>query len=67
MISDILFEAIEEIRTYQRDMPGYYDDMKNRIDAVLEQMESLQRELDAPPALNTPTLRLEMFRKVGNC
>jgi hypothetical protein len=50
MISDVLFDAVEEIRQYQRDIPEWYGgDLKPRIDAVIEQMKELQELLDHGP------------------
>jgi hypothetical protein len=50
MISDVLFQAIQEIEEYQRDFPMCYDDVGGEIDRVKEAMRSLQRTLnDQPP------------------
>ena len=51
MISDTLFEAVEEIKRYRRDMPDVYGDaeVSAEIDAVVEAMDALRAKLDAPP------------------
>ena len=48
MISDVLFEAIEEIERYQADMPICYDTRRIEIDRVKEEMRNLQHRLDIP-------------------
>jgi hypothetical protein len=50
MISDVLFDAVEEIRRYQRDMPDAYESMQAEIDAVTTAMDLLRAKLDAPPS-----------------
>ncbi len=50
MISDILSDAIDEIRRYQREMPNVYDDIKPKIEKVVAVMDGLRAELDTPPA-----------------
>lgn len=49
MISDILFDAIEDIRDYQRDMPDVYDPIRAEIEAVIVAMDALRQKLDTPP------------------
>jgi hypothetical protein len=49
MISDILFEAIEEIERYQNDFSECYDDLREEIDAVKDAMKALKIKLDTPP------------------
>jgi peptidoglycan hydrolase CwlO-like protein len=50
MISDVLFEAIEEIERYQNDLPQCYDEIREEINAVKETMRALQIKLDTPPS-----------------
>ncbi len=50
MISDVLFDAVEKIKEYQRDLPEVYGQFSERIDAVTRQMEGLRRELDKSPS-----------------
>jgi hypothetical protein len=50
MISDVLSDAVAEIRQYQRDFPEVYDSLKLEIAHVIEVMEELRRYLDTPPA-----------------
>lgn len=51
MISDVLYEAIQDIREYQEELPRAYDDLHEAIDHVTGSMETLQRFLDTPPQL----------------
>jgi hypothetical protein len=50
-ISDVLYEAAEEIREYMRELPDAYEPMKARINRVLGSMDRLREELDNPPAV----------------
>jgi hypothetical protein len=52
MISDVLFEAREEIRRYQANTPEAYDDIGEQIDAVVKKMVDLQEYLDTPPVMD---------------
>ena len=49
MLSDALFECLEEIERYQRDFPAHYDDMKEQIENCKSLMRSLMEKLDDPP------------------
>ncbi len=51
MISDVLFSALRDIETYERELPHVYGDpyMKGRIATVKAAMNSLRIELDTPP------------------
>lgn len=49
MLSDVLFDAIQEIEEYQRDYPDYYDDNKTHIEVVKKVMASLMNILDEVP------------------
>jgi hypothetical protein len=49
-ISDVLYEAAEEIREYMRELPEAYEPTKARINRVLGSMDRLRAELDNPPA-----------------
>jgi hypothetical protein len=52
MISDVLSEAVDEIRRYLDDpvfANAYRDDIREEIERVLAQMEVLRATLDAPP------------------
>ena len=51
MISDILSDAVDQIRRYQRDMPSCYDGIRRRIDTVVAVMDDLRAELDTPPKI----------------
>jgi len=48
MISDTLFEAMEQIKDYQHDA-GTYKTMTDRIEVVTFVMDMLRHDLDTPP------------------
>ena len=50
MISDVLFEAREEIERYQKDMPDVYGDLEStvKIEAVKLVMKAVQGWFDTP-------------------
>ena len=48
MISDVLFEAFEQIEQCQREYPQCYDDIRAEIDAVKAAMNQLRANLDNP-------------------
>lgn len=50
MIPDILFEAAEQLKTYQTDLLEVYPsiDMKSMIDATVGVMDALREYFDAP-------------------
>ena len=48
MISDVLFEAGEEIRAYYANYPDVYASVRTDIEAVLHVMDSLRAKLDSP-------------------
>jgi hypothetical protein len=52
MISDVLFEAADEIRRYLRDFAKAYPkggDIEIEIQSILEKMDSARIKLDTPP------------------
>ena len=49
MLSDVLSDAVDTIRTYQYTKSEYYNDIKEWIDSVVREMEALRRYLDLPP------------------
>ncbi len=49
MISDTLFDAIDEIETYQMKYPECYGELKDDIEVVKKVMSGLQERLDQPP------------------
>jgi hypothetical protein len=58
MISDTLHDAAEDIRRTLADpvMGGAYDSpMRERINALLAEMDAIRRDLDTPPAEAEPT------------
>ena len=57
MISDVLFEAIRDIRQYQKDWPDSYDGLKKQIDVVVETMNGLLEYLDTPPVKDGDVLK----------
>lgn len=48
-ISDVLYEASEEIREIMRDRPEAYEAMKARLGRLLGTMDRLRAELDNAP------------------
>ncbi len=46
MISDVLFEALRQIESYQRECPHAYDAMRAEIDKVKTTMNVLRCKLD---------------------
>jgi len=55
MISDVLFDAVESIRRYQKEQPDVYADFREEIDSVVASMTRLLERLDTPPADETPS------------
>jgi hypothetical protein len=54
MISDVLFDAIEEIERHQKFSPQCYNELREEIDAVKEAMRALQIKLDSyPPPISS--------------
>jgi hypothetical protein len=49
MSSDVLFDAAEAIRGYQRDQPDAYDGMKAELDRLLAEMDRIRIVLDTQP------------------
>jgi hypothetical protein len=52
MISDVLSDAIDEVRRYLNDV--FSGKLRDEIERVVEQMEKLRAELDRPPAPGSP-------------
>lgn len=58
MISDVMFEAVEQINSYIDDGAGetartwYSGELRERIVALREVMDALRQELDTPPSLD---------------
>lgn len=59
MISDILFDAAEDIKQYQIDCPGAYDPIRAKIDEVVVAMEELRITLDTPPRHDSPRTSIQ--------
>lgn len=55
MISDVLYEAVEEIRQYQQTFPETYDTLRKHLNALVTHMESVRSYLDTAHA---PTVEL---------
>ncbi len=49
MISDVLSDAIHEIKRYQREMPDVYNDHKEKIERAKKVMNDLRIFFDTPP------------------
>jgi hypothetical protein len=52
VISDVLSDAINEMRDYQHEMPDSYADLGDEIGVVTTVMEALRICLDTPPVLS---------------
>ena len=53
MISDVLFEALADIRGYLSDpiTAPYYGAVRERIDALVAEMDAVRVVLDTPPVM----------------
>jgi hypothetical protein len=52
MVSDVLFDAIEDIKDYKRTMPDIYvknKEIAKRLNATIKVMREMQLYLDRPP------------------
>jgi hypothetical protein len=49
MVSDVLFEAIAEIKDYRERMPDVYDYLLPELDLCVRVMTAMQIMLDTPP------------------
>jgi hypothetical protein len=59
MISDVLFDALEQIHAYQRNFPGVYDDLEKEINLVVAGMDWLRHRLDQCPEESTTAITEE--------
>lgn len=50
MISDVLFEAVEAIAEYRRDLPEVYGSMAEQLDALAAHMDRVRELLDTHPS-----------------
>lgn len=55
MISDVLFEASQQICDYQANMSHVYDGMKEELDELVAEMRRIQLILDTCPTVDTQT------------
>jgi len=63
MISDVLFDAIDQIKGYQEHLPQVYADLEKQINLVVAAMDWLRAELDkAPEAEADADVDLEVLR-----
>jgi len=56
MISDVLHEAITQIRNYQQTTPAMYEGIMPEIDTVVSAMNSLLQHLDHPEPEGRPNI-----------
>jgi hypothetical protein len=49
MISDVMFEAVSEVRRYQAEFPAVYGRAAGAIDAAVAVMDALRAAFGAPP------------------
>lgn len=54
MISNILFQSAQDIRELLEEHPQYY--LKPEIESLLEEMERVERKLDAQPMQDASVL-----------
>lgn len=52
MISDVLSDAIAQIKIYQAELPAVYDAIRPEIDRTIHEMEVLRIKLDTPPEMS---------------
>ena len=48
-ISDILFDAVEEIREWLKEFPATDSDEDKQLEKLLKEMDRVRAMLDAPP------------------
>jgi hypothetical protein len=51
-ISDVLYEAAEEIREYIRERPDDFELIKARLNRLLSNMDRIRADLDTPQTPN---------------
>ena len=49
MISDVLWEALQDLRDYRRNCPDVYRAVSGELDDVMARMDALRATLDTPP------------------
>jgi len=49
MLGDILFEAMQDIEFYQAEYPELYDQYREEIERLKDQMRRLQTTIETPP------------------
>ena len=68
MLSDVLFDAVREMRKWQLEVPSQYHDLRYRIENVIYQMEFLRLELDSRKKdfdyYNLPELEVIRIKKL---
>lgn len=66
MISDVLFEAKENIEEYQKELPQCYDGSKARIEAIKNAMSCLQCDFDLPPFAQKENID-KLYNELNEC
>lgn len=56
MLSDVLCDAIHEIKEWQQRAPEWYDDHREHIEIVKKVMDSLLLTLDSVPLSSSPSI-----------
>ncbi len=51
MLSDTLFDGVQEIQDYRDRYPEMYGVLRVRLDALVAEMDSIRKLLDFPPDL----------------
>lgn len=54
MLSEILFDTVEEIERYQRIYPHIYNRVEQDIEEIKTRIRALQSKLNAPPQMGIP-------------
>ena len=69
MLSDVLFEAVEQIEHSQHECPDIYDGYKDRLGVIKSLMDSIRIELDSPLGLDedrTPIMLATLRKRVAD-
>jgi hypothetical protein len=51
MLGDLLFEAIQDIEFYQEEYPQLYEQYREEIERLKDQMRHLQTTIETPPGM----------------
>ena len=51
VISDVLSDAVQEMRDYLAELPETYANVRGDLDKLIADMDAMRARLDAPPTL----------------